>query len=189
MTIDKVRLSIILATTGRPSLNRMLRSITAQHMDREDEIILVGNIGDADVTDPHIRWISMPPGNNWGHAERNCGMRFARGTHLMFVDDDDTLTVGALDVVRKAIYRSPDKPIMFRMIDPNGAVLWRERKVLMGNHGTPQFVVPNQPDLLGEWGDRYEGDFDFVTSTLAKFGGEESLVWNHSIIYACRNQG
>ena len=35
-----------------------------------------------------------------------------------------------------------------------------------GSIGTPMFVVPND-GRLGRWSTRYEGDFDFISSTLA----------------------
>ena len=30
--------------------------------------------------------------------------------------------------------------------------------------------VPNTPGQLGQWGDRYEGDYDFIHSTMALRG-------------------
>ena len=188
---DNVRLSFILATCGRTSIDRMLRSMEAQYALRPtDELLIVGSTETERRVQCNMRFITSPMGNDWGHTERNIGMGLATGTHLVFIDDDDTMTVGSITVIRNAVARSPDNPIMFRMVDPNGLVIWQNKQVRMGNHGTPQFVVPNKPNRLGTWGHRYEGDFDFVKSTLALYpNGEGDLVWNPRIIYACRNQG
>lgn len=41
-------------------------------------------------------------------------------------------------------------------------------------------VVPNVKARLGEWGLRYDGDFDFITSTLAHY--PEGPVWHEAVI-------
>jgi len=46
-------------------------------------------------------------------------------------------------------------------------------------------VTPNDPARLGAWTDRYVGDFDFLTSTLAKYP-KGALVWDETILCACR---
>jgi hypothetical protein len=38
--------------------------------------------------------------------------------------------------------------------------------VVQGPIGSSMFVIPND-GRFGEWSTRYEGDFDFITSTLA----------------------
>ncbi len=112
-------------------------------------------------------------------------MRSARGSHLVFLDDDDVYLPGAFAAMRNACAAHPGRPIMFRMRTTNGGTLWVDQVVQHGNHGTPQFVVPNDPDRLGIWGQRYSGDYDFCTSTLAKYP-PDALVWDATVTYCCR---
>ena len=190
-----VRLSFVVATTGRPSLSHMLNSIMEQPLVDGDEIIVVGNPVNNGVPIQYWKFhgpamipVSMPVGGDWGHTERNEGMKYATGTHLVFGDDDDAFLPGAVTAIREALDFRPNRPHMFRMIDPNGAILWVDPVVRMGNHGTPQFVAPNDPEKLGQFGHRYEGDFDFVESTLELYP-PASLVWDTTILYGCRSFG
>lgn len=191
-------LSFIVATTGRASLGRMLKSIHEQPLTHEDQVLIIGNDGlkkhEWAAHDMRgVPWVYFPcePGGDWGHTERNLGMIMATGTHLVFGDDDDAFLPGAVTAIRKAADRNPGRPLMFRMFDANGAVLWGLPQIQMGNHGTPQFVPPNVPDRLGQFGHRYEGDFDFVTSTLALYPTppEKAVIWCADVIYGCRSFG
>src|SRR5262249_48456121 len=115
----------------------------------------------------------------------------ATGDYLVFGDDDDAFFPDTRKAIVAAARIDPGRPLMFRMIDPNGAIVWVDEKIRMGNHGTPMFVVPNDPKKRGRFGNRYEGDFDFVQSTLAKYTnndytGESMVVWDKTIIYGCR---
>lgn len=190
-----VRLSFIIATTGRNSLRRMLDSLTKQ-IGHDDEILVVADhaalaMHHSLVTQDRVFPVECPRGNNWGHTERNFAMPFATGTHIVFGDDDDAFLPGTVDIIKETLERTPpETPVMFRMIDSNGLILWKDPTVRQGNHGTPQFVVPNVPDLLGQFGNRYEGDYDFVLSTLRKHDiVHTGLVWSTEIIYGCRHFG
>jgi hypothetical protein len=52
--------------------------------------------------------------------------------------------------------------------------------VAVGNVGTPMFVLP-AAGPRGAWGRRYEGDYDFITSTLALWPAG-ALVWREEVI-------
>jgi len=56
--------------------------------------------------------------------------------------------------------------------------------LIQGNVGAPCIVTPHVPGLLGTWGDRYEGDFDFIKSTMDLWGGEPD--WRDDVIAICR---
>ena len=74
-----------------------------------------------------------------------------------------------------------------RYVDNRGDILWKDPVVMEGNIGTPSLVMPNRPAWLGQWGDRYEGDYDFLRSTLDHWpGGEAELVWCTDVIADCR---
>lgn len=184
-----VRLSIILATSGRPSLALAAESAVCQMTD-VDELILAGGgpLAEGLADELEVEWLDLPAGGDWGHTERNAAMPLAEGTHLLFVDDDDALLPGALAAVRAAIATVPDRPHVFRMIDPHGRILpERPGLVAEGHIGTPCLVAPNVPAKLGRWGRRYEGDFDFIRTTLAHY--PDGPVWHPDVIYGCREHG
>lgn len=188
-----VRLSVQIVSIGRPSLVPMLRSVMAQIDPRRDEVLLVGHpatllpvLGDAWLTWPAgvLKIIPCVARGDWGHTERNLTMHAATGTHLVFGDDDDVFQPGAFAAIRTAASEW-DGPLMFRMRTAEGEVIWRTLGIHRGNHGTPQFVVPNDPARLGRFASKYGGDYDFVTTTLAHYPAN-ALHWEPTIIYACR---
>ena len=183
-----VRLSIILATSGRPSLELAASAAVCQ-MAEVDELIIAGGgpLAEALAEERGVEWIDLPAGGDWGHSERNAAMPLAEGTHLLFVDDDDALLPGALEAVRAAIATNPDLPHIFRMIDPQGRILPERPGLAQGHIGTPCLVAPNVPEKLGRWGHRYEGDFDFIRSTLDHY--PDGAVWHADVIYGCREHG
>ncbi len=183
-----IRLSMILATSGRDSLMFAARSTRVQ-MKAGDELLIVGGgaLGEMVAGWNQARWIDIPAGGNWGHAERNHAIPLANGTHLLFIDDDDALVPGALDCIRDAVAEAPGRPHIFAMIDPHGRTLPMVPQVRQGNIGTPQIVAPNVAGKLGVWGNRYEGDFDFIAGTVGHYA--DGPVWHDTVIYACRHYG
>ena len=63
------------------------------------------------------------------------------------------------------------------------AILWKEQRLTVGNVSTQMLIVPNQPEALGEWGDRREGDFDFAAGTAGKLG---RVVFHEAVIAQIR---
>lgn len=186
------RFSFILPTVGRPTLTRALKSLAAQPLKPQDEVLVIGGDEVLEIVREFrirntgmYRHVPCAPGLDFGCAERSLGISLATGTHLAFLDDDDAYLPGAVEQMRLRADQFPGRPIMFRMIAPSGVVLWRDQVVRCGNHGSPQFVTPNDRDKVGSWSTRYEGDFDFCVSTLAHYP-PNSLVWDATVIYACR---
>jgi hypothetical protein len=190
---------VVIATEGkRRELWRAVKSATVQSW-ACDEIIVVGPINELlalimtelaatrPFTQSLIKHVCVAPGNDWGHTERNVGMSYARGTHIMFLDDDDAYLPKAFDTVRKYLEVRPRSIHMFRMIDLNGALIWGTPEFKQGNVGTPMIVVPNLPERLGRWGTRYEGDFDFMESTRKL--SDEPVIWVPIPIVGCRSYG
>lgn len=153
-------LSILVASSGRPTLQATVASIIPQ-LTAGDELLV-------DVND------DAP----WGHAARNRMMPRAKGDWLLFIDDDDIYLPGALDTVRDAV-GPVARPHMFRMRYATGDELWKEREVRCGNVSTQMFAVPNLPGCLGRWGDVYEGDFEFIARTCELTG---EPFWHEDVI-------
>ena len=183
-----IRLSIILATLGRDSLG-FAASCVAIQMRPTDELIIVGGGEYARrvASWTGAIWLDMPPGGDWGHRERTAAMSLADGTHLLFIDDDDAVLPRSLDYVRAALEADPDRPHIFKMVNVDGRLLPTLRVIREGNLGTPQMIAPNVPAKLGQWGTRYEGDFDYIASTLAHY--PQGPVWHDTVIYGCREHG
>lgn len=187
--------SIIIPTIGRPSLEHTLLCCLMQ-LKPEDEIIIVTDGPCAEAFEIIRKWqdawdnpsqIDYIVGeytHTWGHAQRNRGMEVARNEYLMFIDDDDTHVPGALEAVRQTISYNPNVPLLFQFLDKNGARIWHTMELREGNVGTPCIVVPNVKEKLGEWGSRYEGDFDFIKQTCELWGNTH--IWVPRIIVDCR---
>ena len=160
-------ISFIIPTIGRPTLQAAIDSVRPM---LADEIIVVGAV--PDKVEGCVRYIHCERGNDWGCRERTLGMAHARGLYLAFLDDDDVYLPDAREMMVEAIRATPGVPILFRMMYPNGYVLWRDPELRCGNVSSDMIVIPNQPAMLGQWTIRREGDFDFLAS----------MKWNHKDI-------
>lgn len=150
-----VTFSIIVATSGRPTLDETLASIVGQ-LEPGDEVLVVrDDSGDE------------------GDTPRNEAMPRARGTHLLFMDDDDQYAKRALATIRRFGEEHPGRIGIFRMRFDHGLVLWKRPALEFGNVSTQLFVVPNVPGKLGRWERRGRiiGDYVFITQT-AKLQGD-----------------
>jgi glycosyltransferase involved in cell wall biosynthesis len=155
-----IRLSIVVPTCGRATLKNTILSILPQ-MHAGDELIVVHDgPGEfwPDVVLTEIRdgatlsfaRTGEKTANN-GASQRDKGMELAKGTHLMFCDDDDIFTPDALAAARERIERTPENMLIFRMqygLDDHK--LWTVPLYELCNVGTPMFVVPNLR-LLPSW--------------------------------------
>src|SRR4051812_23750058 len=95
--MSDVSLSIIVATCGRETVNATLASITSQIVSGDEILAYYDTSGDA------------------GDTARNRMMRQALGTHMLFVDDDDELVPGALEIVRAFARENPGRVGIFRV--------------------------------------------------------------------------
>ncbi|MDX6507040.1 MAG: hypothetical protein QOG06_1684 [Gaiellaceae bacterium] len=150
-------LSIIVATGGRKTLRRTLRSVSQQLQPGDELLVLCDDSGDA------------------GDTGRMNAMPRARGTHLAFIDDDDVYAPGALEHMRRFAREHPGRIGIFKMKHPAGTTHWREGEPVLryANVSTQTFLVPNVEGKLGRWragrprpgGGVYAGDYVFITET------------------------
>lgn len=190
-----IRLSIIVPTPDGDGLDRLFDSLLPQ-LTNGDEVIVVGDTHDGPLPlveetcralGPHFRYVEHDArGHAWGHPQINQGMQQARGDYLVFIDDDDVFTPEALHIIRTAAgeLREP-RVLMFRFeCQRLGRTLPEAHEVIESAIGGHCIVPPNIPDRLGQWGDRYGGDFDFIVSTLAHW--PDGPVWCDDVIAIAR---
>lgn len=118
-----IHLSIIVPTVGRPTLMRTLESLLPQLHAGDEVIILRDDTGDS------------------GNSPRDRAR--ASGTHIWFLDDDDVAAPQALAYLRRMAAKNPKAMWVFRMLYPDGEILWKERSLKPGNVGTPCILIPN----------------------------------------------
>ena len=181
-----VKLSIVIPTLGRPSLEATLASCADA-----DEIIVVLDTSRGATDLPcelpaNAVYAEGEFGVTGGHAGRAHGITLATGTHLAFFDDDDVYTPGAVEVMRAA---AQDRPVIFRMDHYAHGILWRDRQVRFGNVSTQMFVVPNDPARFGTWEPHVPGipepggDYTFLQGCCERMG---EPVWREEIIAVLR---
>ena len=152
--------SILLATAGRGTIMRTLESLLPQLEPAGDEVmILRDDSGDA------------------GDTPRNHAMPRAAGSHLLFMDDDDAYTPGALARMRRFADENPGRIGIFKLEYVVGNRRWVEPVLKFKNVSTQTFLVPNVPGKLGRWErqGRIAGDFVFITET-ARLQGDPIFV-------------
>ena len=182
--VSRPTFSVIIPTAGRPTLAATLERL--QRANRGDIEILVVTDGEQPVAEEiasrlDVSLIRGPATHRWGNAQRQLGVELARGRYLLFIDDDDVHTRHAFRHLRRAVSRTPNRIILFRM-RRRGSILWQTTQLESGNVGTPEFVIPNVPGKLGSWiatDERYESDFDFVSSCVEKQG---EPIWDSHVI-------
>lgn len=155
--------SFIIPTVGRPSLKRTLASVGEKP---GDEVIVIEDI---------------PPSGMWGNPQRNEGIARATCDYISFMDDDDCYAPSAREVIERAIAENEnDYPILFRIIYPDGRIIWSEKTVVPGNISTQMILVPNKKEMLFHWKDgRNMADFIFVDHWKWR---KEQIIWREEII-------
>ena len=186
-TISPNSFAIIIPTVGRPALKRTLESVASQQLEPGDEVLLVGD-GPTPVAKDIWQQFRLPGrfmetqkrANDWGGEPRRQAIQnLPRARWLLFMDDDDIYTPNALRTIRAVLKDSPRRPHIFRGKFPQG-LLWKDREVRLGNVSTQLFAVPNDPHRLGTWSNRYQNDFDFITSTLRHY--PDGPVWREEVV-------
>jgi hypothetical protein len=133
---------------------------------------------------------SAVPLGDYGNTLRDQVMSIVTQDYFIFLDDDDIFAPGAVKIIKREIAEHHPRPIMFRMINGNGELLWRTRDVATSNLGGSMFCCPNTPGRLGVWanGNGHQSDFSFIEQTLKLYGPgwRQNLFWSGDVIVHCR---
>lgn len=193
-----VSLSVVVPTIGRPSLRTVLQDLAAELRD-VDEVLVVGDgpqpqaAALVDALAPSasaaFRYFETPPAHFWGNPQRRAAFERSRGTHILSVDDDDRIVIGAIGRVCAALKMKPDRPHLFRFWYRFG-LIWSDRKIREGNVSTQMIVFPNLKERIGFWSDKYTGDHEFIRSTAELYPErEQSVVWCESPLAVHGHEG
>jgi glycosyltransferase involved in cell wall biosynthesis len=154
--VNDVTFSVIVPTRGRKTILPALQSITEQ-LEPGDEVL-----------------VRCSRDEDFGNAARRSMIERAKGTHLLFMDDDDQFARGALATMRRFARENPGRIGIFRMRYLDGRVLWTEPVLRLRNVSSQMLCVPNVPGKLGRWESaEYPrvADYEFVRAT-AELQGE-----------------
>lgn len=178
-------------------LARCLDSVRASLRPR-DEVIVVGDTHSTPLPaverlvqsyGKRFRYLAHDAGHHcYGHCQINAALEQAKGDLIHCNDDDDVWAEGALDAFRAACpSKKTAQPRLFRFKSYHGGVYWHTRGYLQRDHiGGHCLLVPNVPGKVGRFACAYNGDFDWIRSTLDLWGGDGAAVWHDEIVCIAR---
>jgi hypothetical protein len=150
-------LSVVIATTGRPTLLATLESL--RQLRSTDEIVLISD-GDhpqalamlkaTGLTCATRHLVHQPQANDWGHTPRNLYSHLATKDRVLHMDDDDLYLDGAIEVMRAECAKHPDRLVVFQMLTPHGRIP-ATHEIRIGNIDTKCGALPNIPEKWGRW--------------------------------------
>jgi hypothetical protein len=179
---------ILIATTGRPTLHRMINSLLPQ-LHRCDHITIVFDgcqpipldLSGA-VCQIHIKE-QVPALGSWGHGIRNeYGPMLERTDFVLHADDDDTYVDGIFNTLRSLCKRGNCLYIT-KYKRPNGDIIPPFTGIIRENYiGTPCGIIPYDLNVWGanekKWLPRRGGDGKFYEAIAkrAKFIQELDII-------------
>lgn len=152
--------NVIIATAGRPTLQRMVDSIVPQ-LTEKDYLTIIWDCQPISLKiEGKCKVISLhnpEPLGYWGHGSRTRWQNELPGDYFMNADDDDIYAPNAMDIVRDHV---KEHKLYFFQYSTQGTRVPREHKVVVGNVGTPTGVYPNIGNFP-KWEFIYSGDGEF----------------------------
>jgi hypothetical protein len=180
-------ISVFITTIGRPTLNKMLLSLVNELTEKDtlyifidgkdnetNSKLIINEIINSFVCEVIITVEDTPLGY-WGHGLRNKYQSQLKGDYIMHADDDDAYIEGSFNKIREKINNSVNDDVIFYYKFYTNFLhktfVWNHPRLSFGNIGTPSGIIPNKPDLFGEWGYIHGGDYNFYKS--CKFEHQE----------------
>lgn len=191
------KISVFITTIGRETLIDMLLSLVNELTEKDylyifidgkhnenNAMSIINKVINLFVCEVIIKVEDEPLGH-WGHGLRNKYQSTLKGDYIMHADDDDIYIKGSFNKIREKINKSEnDETIFYYKFYHQyrfNEIVWKTPKLMFANIGTPCGVIPNKPELFGEWKYRHGGDYDFYTA--CKF---ENQIFVDEIIYVVR---
>jgi len=176
---------VLLATIGRPSLQKMIDSLKPELVEGDHLTIVFDGVqrNHCDISNmkcnTHIYEENTPLGY-WGHGIRNKYAPLLEQTDfVMHADDDDIYIPGSFSFLRteccdhKTLYIAQMKSYIAHTVYP------LKDDVCFENIGTPMGIIPYNHNQHHEWGLFYGGDGYFYEN-ISKVA---NIVWLKKIIY------
>ena len=170
---------IIIATGGRPTLKRMIDSLKGE-LESGDAVTIIFDGPEARGKSGYEdSWIGgfkasiftideVPNGGYWGHVVRNKyqGQLQKSTTFVMNGDDDDVYIEGSFKNLRKICVDPPTLYIGKMTYENNpGLIIPRQNETITESDiGTPNGIIPFDKAGLGQWGLKYNGDFEYYNT-------------------------
>lgn len=185
---------VLIATAGRPSLRRMLRSLLPQLSAADAVTVVFDGEGAKDRSGFVPAWTAgfevpvhiveqIPNLGYWGHGVRNAYQTRlqTRTTFIMHADDDDVYTPHAFEMLRK-LCADPHALYVAQMQQEGGEVIPAKQAIEMSFIGTPCGVVPWSIAGKSTWAPLVGGDFAYYHGLSA----HADVVFLGVLIYVVR---
>jgi hypothetical protein len=165
-----VSFHVLIATIGRPSLQRLLDSLLPQ-LTVDDHVTIVFDgvaqiplsvVGKATV---HIHREEVKLGY-WGHPIRNKYAPLLKKTDFVLHADDDDIYTDTFDILRRRCVDTQTLYVTRMMVQPHHLIP-DDPVVREGNIGTPNGVIPYEKNKQSLWGLRLGGDGGFYEGLSA----------------------
>ena len=187
---------ILIATKGRPCLQRMLDSLKNELLSN-DAITIVfdgkGSITSSGFSDVwlhgHLSHITIieeeQPLGYWGHGIRNKyqGRLSPKTSFVMNADDDDVYVSGSFAILRNSCMLNSSILYIACLFDSKKNIRIPslvEYKIIQNDISTQCGIIPFDNASSAQWGLRYGGDFDYYDQLQHHVS---SVVYLHTIIY------
>jgi len=182
-------LNVLIATVGRPTLQRMLDSLSPQ-LSESDCLTLVFD-GHATIPEFNLssfkckvtQYCEPVALGFWGHGIRNkYASLLEKKDFIMHADDDDHYYPNVFSELR-TLCSDTNTLYIAKMRTPYGRILPEGSFITVNHIGTPCGIIPYELNMKGTWATAYGGDGRFYEQ-IAALGNP--IVHLSTLIYHVR---
>jgi len=180
--------NILIATIGRPTLQRMLNSLSPQLVESDCLTIVYDGHSTPPVFDlldfkckvvQHCEPVAL---GSWGHGIRNkYAPLLEKRDFVLHADDDDSYLPGAFAKLR--IQCTNPETLYVAKMNNYGGIIPNGNVIKLNNIGTPCGIIPYDLNIKGTWRHQYGGDGLFYEE-IAK--SAKSIEHLQTVIYKVR---
>jgi len=192
MSINNPSINFLIASIGRPTLKNTLRSLYGQFSHGLDKVyVYFDGRCDAgmdffnkeqELYGDDLIMIMLPENlGSWGHGIRNKFQRTLPGDYIHNADDDDEFLPGVFGHVKNDLKENYGKVIIYK-VKADGGWIWTRPIIEYGQISTASGLIFNRPEIFGDWGDFYGGDYHFWEQVQDNIG-KENIVFKDTYIY------